>query len=76
MMVINPYEADSSSASNEQLLMNWNALCNYVPVETDNFNSGKYKLASQYDLLSMNLAEIWHENSVQIERSKSESEED
>lgn len=59
--VINPYDAEMSQASNEELLMNFNTLARYSPIPQNNFDNGTINLASHYDLLENYLAEIWCE---------------
>ena len=59
MMVINPYDAQGVTASNEELLINFNALNSHVPVKENKFDSGDIQMCSYYDLLENELAEIW-----------------
>lgn len=58
--VINPYDSQMVTASNEQLLVNFNALCEYADMQNiNNFDKGNIKLAKHFDLLANQLDEIW-----------------
>lgn len=59
IQVINPYDVVMVTASNEQLLMNFNALQKYSPTSTNKFDSGDIKLLSYLDLLKKELDNIW-----------------
>lgn len=58
IQVMNPNSAQFVTASNEQLLMNFNTLCKYSGV-TNNFDNGNIKLSSYYDLTLNLLSDIW-----------------
>ena len=58
LMVVNPYDAEMATASNEELLMNYNALKKYVPGE-NNFDNGNLTLLDYYHQVYNMLADIW-----------------
>ena len=79
IQVINPYDGRSVQASNEELKYCFSALTRFAPIIENNFDNGNIKLASRYQLLSKQFADIlangelnqWKDNYKYFENFKS-----